>query len=72
MNIVYPLTIIYMPLKWCGFVYQIFERILGVNQYYPTGSIPIPKNRLFAQYHAPQTDTMKEEILLAQLLLECV
>ena len=24
----YPLTIVYIPLKWCGFAYRIFESIL--------------------------------------------
>ena len=59
----YPLTIIYMPLKWCGVVYRLFESILGTNQYYPPGCLPLPKHRLFAQFHAPQTKIMKEEIL---------
>ena len=34
-NICYPLTIIYIPLKWCGYAYKIFECVLGINQYYP-------------------------------------
>lgn len=63
MRINYPLTIIYMPLKWCGFVYRLFESIMGICQYYPANSSPVPKNRLFAQFHAPQTSIMKEEIL---------
>ena len=52
-----------MPLKWCGFVYRLFESILGTNQYYPPGCLPLRKHRLFAQFHAPQTKIMKEEIL---------
>ena len=28
----YPLTIIYIPLKWCGFAYKIFESVLGNSQ----------------------------------------
>ncbi len=63
MKVDYPLTIIYMPLRWCGFIYRLFEIILGVNQYYPAGSLALPKNRLFGQFHAPQTAKMKEEIL---------
>lgn len=59
----YPLTIIYVPLKWCGFAYKIFESILGSRQYYPKGSLPTPENRLFAQFHSPQTKEMKDEIL---------
>ena len=63
MQVAYPLTIIYMPLKWCGFIYRLFESVLGVHQYYPPGSLPLPKNRSFAQFHAPQMVKMKEEIL---------
>ena len=47
MKVDYPLTVIYMPLRWCGFIYRLFEIILGVNQYYPAGSLALPKNRLF-------------------------
>ena len=63
MRVAYPLTILYMPLKWCGFIYRLFESVLGVHQYYPPGSLPLPKNRLFAQFHVPQTVKMKAEIL---------
>lgn len=59
----YPLTIMYVPLKWCGFAYKLFEFVLGSSQYYPQGSSSIPENRLFAQFHSPQTKQMKEEIL---------
>ena len=59
----YPLTIIYLSLKWCGFVYKLFEHVMSDHQYYPPNVAAIPKNRLFAQFHAPQTDSMKEEIL---------
>jgi ATP-dependent DNA helicase RecQ len=59
----YPLTIIYIPLKWCGFAYKIFESVLGNSQYFPTGSMPVPENRLFAQFHSPQTQEMKDVIL---------
>ena len=34
-NINFPLTIVYMPLKWCGFAYTLFESTLGPNQCYP-------------------------------------
>jgi hypothetical protein len=66
MKVDYPLTIIYMPLRWCGFIYRPFEMILGKKQYYPHDTLALPKNRLFAQFHAPQTTRMKDEIL-AQL-----
>ena len=58
----YPLTIIYLPLGWCGYVYKLLENVMGTNQYYPPGCPAKPKYRLFAQYHAPQTASMKEEI----------
>jgi ATP-dependent DNA helicase RecQ len=59
----YPLTIVYVPLRLCGFSYKLFEYVLGSQQYFPPGSAPIPANRLFAQFHAPQTAEMKDEIL---------
>lgn len=59
----YPITIIYLPLKWCGFAYKLFEHVLGNKQYYPPGSPVVAGNRLFAQFHAPQSKTMKEEVL---------
>ena len=62
-NIDYPVTIVYIPLRFCGFAYKLFEHVLGVAQYFPLGSPSIPANRLFAQFHAPRTKEMKEEIL---------
>ena len=62
-KIEYPLTIVYVPLKLCGFAYKLFEHVLGEEQYFPTGSAQIPMNRMFAQFHAAQTSQMKEEIL---------
>ena len=59
----YPLTVIYVSLKLCGFAYRLFEYILGIEQYFPVDSAYIPSNRLFAQFHGPQTKQMKEEIL---------
>lgn len=59
----YPLTMIYIPLKWCGFAYKIFESDLGSSQYFPSRSMPIPENRLFAQFHSPQMQEMKDEVL---------
>ncbi|XP_068723524.1 recQ-like DNA helicase Blm [Montipora capricornis] len=59
----YPLTIVYLPLKRCGFAYKYFEMQLGNEQYYPTGAEPLPENRLFAQYHSPQTNAMRDQIL---------
>ena len=59
----YPLTILYLPLKWCGFAFKFFEKQLGNEQYYPLEAEALPENRLFAQYHAPQTSAMKDHIL---------
>lgn len=59
----YPLTILYLPLKWCGFAFKFFDKHLGKEQYYPFGDEALPENRLFAQYHAPQTTAMKDQIL---------
>lgn len=59
----YPLTIIYVPLRLCGFAYKLFEHVLGDQQYHPTGSAKNPANRMFGQFHAAQTREMKEEIL---------
>ena len=36
---------------------------MGANQYQPAGSLELPQKRVFAQFHAPQTTAMKEEIL---------
>ena len=38
--------------------------VLEDKQYFPVGSDKIPSNRLFAQFHAPQTSQMKDEILM--------
>ena len=59
----YPLTILYLPLKWCGFAFKYLDKHLGKEQYYPTDAESIPKNRLFAQFHSPQTNAMKNQIL---------
>ena len=64
----YPITILYLPLRWCGFSFKFFEMLLGDDQYHSLQSpgneiacVPkIPENRLFAQFHAPQTTAMKE------------
>lgn len=59
----YPLTIIYLPLQWCGYAYNLFDHYMGLQQYFPDGTSAEPCNRLFAQYHSPQTQKMKDEIL---------
>lgn len=57
----YPMTIVYLKLKYCGYAYGLFERILGDKQY--VGETSEPTARLFAQFHAPQTSRMKKDIL---------
>ena len=69
-NVSYPLTIIYLPLRWCGFAYKLFDNMLGKAQYYPPGCDPIPEKRLFGQYHAAQTLAMKD-MILEQLISKC-
>ena len=59
----YPLTILYLPLRWCGFAFKYFERQLGSQQYHPSNAEALPENRLFAQFHSPQTNAMKDQIL---------
>lgn len=59
----YPLTIIYLSLPWCGKAYKLFESTLKEKQYHPEEGPFIPENRLFGQFHAPQTHKMKETIL---------
>ena len=58
----YPLTIIYTPLKWCGYGYKLFLDVIGEESFHPKSNVQ-PKNCLFAQYHSPQTDDRKREIL---------
>ena len=62
-KVTYPLPVLYLPLKWCGFAFKYFERNLGADQYYPSTAESLPENRLFAQFHAPQTRAMKDQIL---------
>ena len=58
----FPLTIIYLPLKWCGYAFKLFMEELADKSYIPSDE-RIPRNCLFAQYHSPQTEDMKLEIL---------
>ena len=57
----YPMTIIYLKLKYCGYAYGLFERILADKQF--VGETKYPSGRLFAQFHAPQTKRMKKSII---------
>ena len=57
----YPMTIIYMKLKYCAHAYRLFERVLQDKQF--LGETMEPTARLFAQFHAPQTNRMKKELI---------
>ena len=59
----YPLTLIYLPLKWCGYAFKLFLDILGDASYFPVNAEKIPENCLFGQFHAPQTEQMKQQML---------
>jgi superfamily II DNA helicase RecQ len=58
----YPLTLIYLPLKWCGYAFKLFSDILGEKSHFPPGD-KNPESCLFAQFHSPQTEAMKGEIM---------
>ena len=58
----YPLTLVYLSLKWCGYAYKIFSDLLGEKSYFRLGDRK-PENCLFAQFHSPQTELMKNEIM---------
>ena len=47
----------------CGFAFKYLDKHLGKEQYYPSDAEPIPENRIFAQFHSPHTDAMKNQIL---------
>ena len=57
----FPMTIIYLKLKYCGYAYGLFERILRDEQC--VGDTSEPAARLFAQFHVPQTSCMKKDII---------
>ena len=59
----YPLTTVYLPLKWCGYAFKLFLDVLREKSYFPENCVKSPENCLFAQFHAPQTDRMNDEIL---------
>ena len=54
----YPLTIVYIPLKLCGFAYKLFEHVLGNKQYFSPAALCLA-NRMLAQFHAAQTNQTK-------------
>ena len=70
-NVKMPVTIIYSSLELCGVGYAFLERKLGDNQFFPFGAPKIPQNRLFAQFHSPQTDKMKHELISSIVSESC-
>ena len=58
----FPLTIIYLLLRWCGYAFKLFEQILPEKIYFPQNTLD-PRYRIFAQFLAAQTEIMKQEIL---------
>lgn len=71
LNVKMPVTIIYSSLYLCGVGYAFLDRKLGDHQFYPIGAPQIPQNRLFAQFHSPQTDKMKSEIITSIVKESC-
>ena len=66
-----PVTIIYSSLELCGVGFAFLDRKLGDKQYYPPGALKHPQNRLFAQFHSPQTDKMKSELISSIVTETC-
>ena len=66
-----PLTISYSSLELCGVGFAFLERVLGDKQFYPMDAPKVPQNRLFAQFHSPQTDKMKSEIISSLVTESC-
>jgi hypothetical protein len=56
-----PMTVIYMKLKSVLYAFGLFERVLKEKQY--VGETNDPAARLFAQFHALQTNEMKKSII---------
>ncbi|CAB4040622.1 Hypothetical predicted protein, partial [Paramuricea clavata] len=57
------LTILYLPLKWCGYAFKYLAKHLDKELYCPLDAEAKPENKLFAQFHSPQTSAMKNQIL---------
>lgn len=56
----FPMTIIYMKLKYCGYAFKLFNSKIKDPF---VGENCVPANRLFAQFHAPTTKLMKYDII---------
>lgn len=59
----YPLALICLPLKWCGYAFKLFIDVLGDASYFPVNAERRSENCLFGQFHAPQTEQMKQQML---------
>ena len=55
----FPQTLVYMKLKYCAYAYKLFKNIIE-NIY--EGENKTISNSLVAQFHASQTESMKQEI----------
>ncbi|XP_057293807.1 uncharacterized protein LOC130622364 [Hydractinia symbiolongicarpus] len=56
----YPITIIYMGLKYCGYAYKLFDMV--IENPFCENEIT-PRAKLYAQFHASTTSCMKEDSL---------
>lgn len=56
----YPQTIIYLKLQYCGHAYKLFQNI--IKNIYLDNDKGV-SSCLIAQFHAPQTNPMKKEII---------
>lgn len=52
----YPMTIVYLKLKYCGYAYGFFKRVLQDKQV-------VGETSHSSQFHAPQTTRMKKSII---------
>lgn len=59
----FPLTLVYGNLKTISSCYEYFSLSMGLEQYYPIGSSPVAKNRLFTKIHAQYSDHERERIV---------
>ena len=57
----FPQTILYTDTNIVGLVYDIFDEVLGAEQYIKAPFIP--ENRIFAQHHRTYTPNMKVGIV---------
>ena len=57
----HPMTTIYVKLKYCAHAYRLFERVMQDKKF--VGETMEPTARLFAEFHAPQTNRMKKELI---------